>query len=287
MSEEMPTAPSAPDYGAPPYGAHPAERSVREELSEPPRMSPGARLINIFFSPGEVFQDVRRSPRDWWLPLVVFVALAAVSGYIAESRLDLSPESLAKAATDTRLEQQGKSRKDLSQQEAQGVETAEKVAATMIRFGPLTLAVFWTVGYFMLAGIYRLLALLFQAQTTFFRLLSVAVYSSYVPGVVKALLQIVIAFIRKPGDIDPAAFLANNGLIATGPAALVSATAHPVLKALLGTFDVFYLWALVLTVIGIAAVSRKLSTGTALVMAVIPYALWFLIATAFAALTSH
>ena len=60
MSQD-PSAGHTPEYGGAPVQAP----SVKDELTEPAQMSSFSRLGNVFFSPGEVFADVRRSPRDW------------------------------------------------------------------------------------------------------------------------------------------------------------------------------------------------------------------------------
>jgi len=42
---------------------------------EPARMSPLSRYANVFFSPGAVFDDIRRDPRGWWVPILIGVVL--------------------------------------------------------------------------------------------------------------------------------------------------------------------------------------------------------------------
>ena len=45
---------------------------------EPARMSPLSRYLNVFFSPGAVFDDIRRDPRGWWVPIAIGVLLTAI-----------------------------------------------------------------------------------------------------------------------------------------------------------------------------------------------------------------
>jgi len=42
------------------------------------RMSPLSRYLNVFFSPGAVFDDIRRDPRGWWVPILIGCVVAAI-----------------------------------------------------------------------------------------------------------------------------------------------------------------------------------------------------------------
>lgn len=61
---DVPTglAPGVPDPGA----------------AEPARMSPLSRYVNVFFSPGAVFDDIRRDPRGWWVPIIIGTLVASL-----------------------------------------------------------------------------------------------------------------------------------------------------------------------------------------------------------------
>jgi len=284
MSDEINPFPGAPEYGAAPPPSAPVAKSVREELTEPPQMSPFARVANIFFSPGEVFQDVRRSPRDWWLPMLLTVVIASISWYAVQMRYGWTPEFLAKEAIDAQLKKEGKNRKDLNEQEKAGYEMGEKIATFQIRFLPITITLGILVSAFVIAGFFKLALLVAQGQTTFFRLVSVVAYSQFVPGLLKSVLYIILSFLRSGDDVSASEYLQNQGLIATGPAALVSATEHPVLHAALGALDIFSIWVLILMIIGLVAVSKKLKFGTAAMLVIIPYLILVGIGVLFAAL---
>jgi hypothetical protein len=280
MTDDMNVTPEAPEYGAPPK----TTQTVRDELTEPAQMSPFARVGNIFFSPGEVFQDVRRSPRDWWLPMLLTILIASVSWYTIQARYGWTPEQLAKEAIEAQLKKQGKNRKDLTEQERGGFEMGEKIATVQLRFVPVMILIGVLISGFVIAGFFRLATMIVGAQTTLFRLLSVVAYSQFVPGFVKSILNIVLSFLRSAEDVNPTDFMQNQGLISTGPAALVSAQEQPVLHALLGAFDVFSIWVLVLMIIGLVAVSKKLKYGTAGALVIGPYIVIVLISMVFAAM---
>lgn len=272
---------AVPDYGAPPI-AQPAA-----EPSEPAQMSPMSRLVNIFFSPGEVFEDVRRSARDWWLPMVIYLLIATGVGYVVQLRLNLTPERVAAAAVDLQLEREGRTRKDLTPEVRAQYEQGEKFQAMMMRYAPILAAVMVPIAFAVGAGIYMLLAMIFGARPNFFRMLSVVAYSFFASGVVQSLLQLLLAFLRSPDDVDPKSFLLNKGsILAASPAAFVSADDNPVLFTALSYFDVFSIWYLVLVTIGIAMVSKKIKMGSAALIAFGPYVLWAIVQVLIAVATT-
>lgn len=283
MSQDSPYGQS-PEYGAaqPPPAAEP---STRELLTEPAQMNPFSRLINAVFSPGEMFADVRRSPRDWIVPILLFVIVASVAGYVAQARFNLTPEIMAAAIVDVGLEQQGKTRKDLTEQEKQGVEVQEKITAFMYKVAPVTAAVVIMITIFVVGSLYRGLTPLFQGRTTYFRCISVMAYAYSIPQTIKWLLQIVLSFLKSPDSVDPVGYLQGGGLVHASPAAFISAKAHPVLFATMTWIDLFSIWFLVLAVIGLSTVCvKKLKPGSAALIVVGPYVLMMLLSIGIAAI---
>ncbi len=284
MSQDSEFA-QTPDYGSAPTAA---PKSAADEMSAPPQMSAFARLGNIFFSPGEVFEDVRRSPRDWWLPVILLVILSSASGYLLQWKLQLTPEVLAAAAVDAGLEQQGKTRKDLSDDQKQGVAVQEKFTAAIFRFGPIFGIVFSVIFFGIASLVYWVIMMVMQAKTTFFRVLSVVTYAFFAPNAIKALLQIVYTFLVNPDNVDPKGFIANGSLLTTSLAFLTSAKDHPVLWTLLSWVDVFSLWFIALTAIGLGIVAlKRKGFSAALAIAAPPYLLMWLIAVGFKLLTAR
>lgn len=283
MSHESPYG-EAPDYGAA-QPTPPTEPSTRQVLEAPAQMNPISRWIGALFSPGEMFSDVRRSPKDWWLPILILVIVASASGYVVQARFNLTPEVLATAIADMGLEQQGKVRKDLTEQEKQGLEMQEKITTAMYKAAPVTAGFFICVTVFLIGGIYRVLTLVVQARTTIFRCISVASYAYCVPQTLKWLLQIVLAFVKSPDTVDPVGYVQGGGLIHASPAAFMSMKAHPVLFSALSWIDLFSIWFLALAIIGISAVCvKKVKTGSAALVVVGPYGFLMLISIGLAAI---
>src|SRR6185295_17275865 len=50
--------------------------------ADPARMSPLSRLMNVFFSPAAVFDDVRRDPRGWLTVLLAVALFVTVANMV-------------------------------------------------------------------------------------------------------------------------------------------------------------------------------------------------------------
>ncbi len=57
---------------------------------EPARMGPMARFFNVFLSPGAVFEDNRRNPAGWWVPVIILVLVTAVFTTMYVAKYDLA-----------------------------------------------------------------------------------------------------------------------------------------------------------------------------------------------------
>jgi len=83
---------------------------------------------------------------------------------------------------------------------------------------------------------------------------------SYVPGVIGALLGIVIIALKDPSTVD------LQNIVASNAGAFLSSDAPRWQVALLGAFDLFSFWSIVLLAIGYsAAAPKKLPFGRALI----------------------
>jgi hypothetical protein len=53
-------------------------------------MGPMARFFNVFLSPGAVFEDNRRNPAGWWVPVIILVLVTAVFTTMYVAKYDLA-----------------------------------------------------------------------------------------------------------------------------------------------------------------------------------------------------
>src|SRR5436309_581314 len=68
---------------------------------EPARMSPLSRYFNVFFSPGAVFEDIRRDPRGWWMPLLIVGVVSSLFALLYVGRFhEFLPDIVAQQVKD-------------------------------------------------------------------------------------------------------------------------------------------------------------------------------------------
>jgi len=278
----------SPDAQVPNYGTAPDTKpTANDELSAPPQMSSFARLGNVFFSPGEVFEDVRRSPRGWWLPFVALLVIGTPIQLFIQHRFNLDPVRVTDAATEAQLEKQGKSMKDLDDTQREQLEKQKQFSVMIFKalpiVGPVIGAVVLAIG----AGVYYLTLMIFGGRTTYLRTISVITHANFATGLVQYVLGFVAALLTSPDDFDLKTFLLKKSLVVASPAALVSITDHPVLYSFLNFFDIFSLGYLAIAAIGLAAICvKRLKFSSALAVVAIPYVIWLVLSVGLAALTS-
>jgi hypothetical protein len=89
----MDQPPPIPDHepsepNSPPEPTQPVESS-KPAAPPPPPMSLAARLVNLFAIPGDVFEDVRRSPpcpANWVVPTILFILVSWVCAWLIYSQ---------------------------------------------------------------------------------------------------------------------------------------------------------------------------------------------------------
>ena len=78
------------DLGSqPPPGPGPDPFAQPAQPAGPARMSAVSRFFNVFFSPSAVFEDVRRDPRGWLVPILASAAAVAVFTLLYFTRYDI------------------------------------------------------------------------------------------------------------------------------------------------------------------------------------------------------
>ena len=63
--------------------------TIPEPGSNPPTTSLGARLLNVFASPGEVFEEVKNSPprtANWLVPALIYIVVGVISAFVIFSQ---------------------------------------------------------------------------------------------------------------------------------------------------------------------------------------------------------
>lgn len=218
---------------------------------EPAQMSEVGTLGSIFFEPGATFEDLHRKPRFLLAGLIIIVSVTAFSLLFIQK---IGFEEITKA----RLERSSMYQNASAEQKDVMVRQQAGPIARYISYGILPVILIIS---FLLGGlIYWLGANAMGGSATFLRGLSVWIYSSFPPTVVSMLANILVLFLKSTDDIDIAT--SQNGLVQASPAFFIDAKTSPVLHAVIGTFDVFFIWGWILAAIGLRIIG-KISTGAA------------------------
>lgn len=220
-------------------------------VAEPPQMSEVGTLGGIFFEPGRTFEDFRRKPRFIMASLIsiilfmmFFGAFTSKIGYerIVRERLESSSWY---------QNQPPDGQKKMIEQQSSPITQYITMAIT-----PIVLLLSFFIGGLLYWGGVNAMG----GSISYLRSVAVWVYSGFPPLVVSMLANILILFLKSPDDIDVVS--GQQGLLHANPSFFINTKAMPVLGAILGTFDVFFIWGWVLAAIGLRIVG-KISTGAA------------------------
>ncbi len=228
----------------------PVPPAKKAEVSEPPQMSEVASVGNVFFEPGNVFDDMRRKPRFLIAGLIV---LAAISIF----QIALIEKIGFKEITRSRIEASSQTRDMDKAQKAQIVEQQGGDMIKYVTYGatPVVVAIVFLIGGLLYWG----MASAMGGNGKFLGGVSVWVYASLPPAILFTVANLIVLFLKSVDDID----LANSqqGLVKANPSFFIDANANPVLAALLSSIDLFAIWGWVLAAIGLQRVF-KLSSGS-------------------------
>ena len=213
-------------------------------LSEP------ARLLNTFFAPSKTFTDLRRNA-SWWLPFLISVIVSTIFVYVGDQKVGF------RKITENTLQTQPKQAEQLERLPPDQRETQMRQR---------TVGTKWIsyVFFLIILGFHAVIAALLFATIKFglsadvkYKTVFALVVFASLPGIVKALL----ASLSLAAGASPDSFTYQNP-IATNPGYFVDPAAHPILYSFLTSFDVFTIWTLVLTAIGLTYIT-KIKSGTA------------------------
>jgi hypothetical protein len=215
-----------------------------------------SRVFSVLFAPKPTFESIVRRP-TWIVPVILgcvfFLAVVAVF-----TQRGGWPSFFEKQnATNSRLQKMS-------------AEDRERTMNAQIKFAP-------TFGYvegviippiaaLLVAAVLMLVFHLSGATKVDFKTSLAIVSYAWVPWLIHGVLSILILLLKDPSTVD------LQNIVASNPGALLSDDASKWLVSLLGSFDIFAIWTLILLAIGYNATNpKKLSFGKALVLVVIPW----------------
>ncbi|HUE54739.1 MAG TPA: YIP1 family protein [Candidatus Udaeobacter sp.] len=215
-------------------------------------LSPFARIIGVFFSPKNTFEDIVRKP-GWITPVLVSTVLSIIAVIALNQRVNWR-EYIAQ-----QIEKNPRAAQLSADQKQQQIEVSAKFTVAIVYVaGIFVPACFALVVGLVMMGAYNLLA---GAGARFSAALSIVAHAALV-GIVSTPLFLVVLFLKPPGSIDP------ENPLATNLGVLLPEESAKWLVALCKSFDIFTIWTLILIAIGFAAVNpRKLKGSKSFVIA--------------------
>jgi Yip1 domain len=234
------------------------------------------RLIGVYFSPGETFQEIGRAPRIL-MPLILLMVIGALSGYLMIDRIGV------RSVLNSQFEPAVASGK-MSQEEA---DKQIEVLSTGV-VGVITRYSFPVAGLLnppilalIVVGICKLIIMLIGGDSRFKPLFSVTMYTLLAVSLVSTTVLILLLYLKPPDEFDINNPIGSN-LAAISTLALGKDGLPKFIMALGRWVDIFFLWILALLAIGYAAVSHKVKASTMGIALGCIYALVALVAAAVA-----
>ena len=251
------------------------------ELAQPPEPTPAgmsvfSRITGVFFEPGKTFEDIGRRP-TWFVPLLL-VILSGLAFYMAYGQhVGWARFVNQQMTTNARMQQA------MAQVPPDQVESRLALQAKMTGIG-YYVSMFIMLPIIMLVSAAVVLGMtsMMSAGLRYKQIFAIVCFAG-LPMMIRQLLSIVVVFLKNPDDFNLLNPLAFN----------VAAFMDPLTSSkfwyTLGTmFDLFAIWTIVLTAIGLSAAAgkKKLSFGGGMFAAATPWVVFGLFGASMAAMFS-
>lgn len=252
--------------------------------NDTPRMDTPSTLLNIFISPSEVFQNLRRHPR-WLVALLIMSVLSSV--YVNAFLYRLTPERVANFTIDKTLESSFVKNNEQARQQIESgrAKAIEDTKNPVLKAGQ---AVNSFVGQVFLYAFYALVFFLFAlamgGQLNFWQAFSATVYAFFPIAVIRFVLNMVLLFVKDPVDIHP--ILGQGSLIQDNLNFLVTPSESPAIYTLLSAFSLLSFYWIWLNVTGLKNAGEKVTPTIAWSATLTIFFLGVLLAIAFSVLFS-
>lgn len=218
---------------------------------QPAPLSEGQRLINTFIAPSKTFTDLRRSAA-WWAPFIIIVIVGYIFTYAVDQKVTFQ------TVVDNAIKMQPKTQERLDSLSPAQRQDALQKAVTRTKFIVYSVPVIALIIYLIFAGVvFAAVKFGANAEVRFAAVFALIVYTR-LPELLRALLSSVSLFAGASTD----SFDINNPL-ATNGAYFIDPSSSPILRALVGSFDIITIWTLILVAIGIPCIAPKVKGGTA------------------------
>lgn len=208
-------------------------------------LSPVARIIGVFFSPGATFRDIAASP-SWAVPMILMIVVWFGLCATLVKRVDwydFNKQQIEKNKfVASRLENMTEEQKAAIYEQGVGRAKTTQYVRGVIGW-PLLILFSAAINF----GAFKLIA---GVRTNFGTAFATTTFA-YLPVSFRELLAIPVTFLKDPQSIDPENFLASNLAAFLGDNA-------PLWQIIsLRSLDVFTIWGLILIAIGFSAADSK------------------------------
>jgi hypothetical protein len=242
--------------------------AVPETASAP--LSEGQRIVDAFVAPSKTFTDLLRNS-GWWGPLVILILVSIVFSFAVQSKVGWE------RVFENNMHQNPKQEERFSQMPADQLSSAKAISAKItagIAYAYWVIVLIFTAISSLL--VWATVNFGFGGKSTYGQVFAVHMYANLVMN-----LKYILATISLFAGLAPDSFLMQNP-VGTNIAFYLSTDAPKWLIAFATHLDVFEIWSIVLSVIGIAIVA-KVKRGTAAIAVVGWWLLIVLILTGVAA----
>jgi hypothetical protein len=239
------------------------------------RMSTPNTLLNIFFSPSEVFQNLKRHPR-WLVAALIMAIMGGIYSNLFFNRI--GPERIANYTIDKTLEMpmianNEQARKQVEDGRQKAIDDATN---PVTRAGQAVNSFVGTVvWYCILAGLFMLFAMAMGGKMNFWQAFSAGIYASFPVAVIRFVLNTVLLFIKDPTDIHP--ILGQGSLIQDNLNFLVKSSEHPVIYTLLGSLSLLAFYWIWMNATGLKNAGERVSGSTAWATTLVLYGIGVLL----------
>lgn len=236
------------------------------------RMSTPATLLNIFVSPAETFQNLRRHPR--WLVAALIVSILSVT-FTNLFIYRLTPERVTNYAIDKTLEMPIMNEEARRQIEAGRQDAIEQNKNPVLKAGQAATAFAGSVlKYSFFSAVLMLLVLMMGGRINFWQAFSVAVYAAFPTVVLWFILSTVVLFVKDPVEIHP--ILGQAYLVQDNLSFLFKPSEHPALYSLMNYLSLLWFYWIWLLATGLKNAGEKVSGGVAWTAPLVLYGLLML-----------
>ena len=220
-------------------------------------LSHSDKMIGVFSEPSTTFEKIAKFPPkviDWFLPILLLCVLISAQQILYRSNPEISYQLKQKQmeAIEKRLDAQvesGQITRDQANQQRDMIESRmDQMGGLTLVFSIIAIFIGVFIVFFIVAGIYFLLAkFALKGEGGYTQALVASGLSSYI-GMIGIIVITIISLLMGKLFMD------------TSLATFMSSDKSTIIGWVLGKLDLFYIWSLIVSAIGLAKLFKSTST---------------------------